>query len=173
MKTSALEDKVKKFKNGDKSAFDYIYENTYKPLYFNILYYVKDKMYAEDILHDVYLKAIASLSSYSPDTNFVAWLCKIGKNLALNFIERRKREVLTDFDNPAQGGTYETELPYVFEIARKVLSEEDYKIVMMCQVAGYKRREVAAIMEMPIGTVTWKNNQALKKLKDCLEDKIK
>lgn len=40
---------------------------------------------------------------------------------------------------------------------------------MMCQIAGYKRREVAAMLDMPIGTVTWKNNEALKKLRKALE----
>lgn len=40
---------------------------------------------------------------------------------------------------------------------------------MLCHVAGYKRREVAEMLDMPIGTVTWKNNEALKKLRQRLE----
>lgn len=40
---------------------------------------------------------------------------------------------------------------------------------MLCHVAGYKRREVAEMLGMPIGTVTWKNNEALKKLRAKLE----
>ncbi len=171
MKTSLLEEKIERYKNGDNSAFDYIYENTYKPLYFNILYYVKDKMIAEDLLHDAYLKAIANISSYQKGTNFIGWLCAIGKNLALNAVERRKRELLTDFTEPYFGGTYEQEMPYVFDLAQKILSEEEYRIVMLCQVAGYKRREVAEIFGQPIATITWKNNQALKKLKERLKEK--
>ncbi|MGN0806109.1 MAG: RNA polymerase sigma factor [Candidatus Coproplasma sp.] len=171
MKTPLLEEKIERYKNGDKSAFDYIYEQTYKPLYFNILYYVKDKYCAEDIMHDAYLKALANLSTYQSGTNFIGWLCRIGKNLALNYLEKHKREVLTDFSEPFFGGAYEQEVPYIFELAQKVLTEEEYRIVMMCQVAGYKRREVAEILSQPIATITWKNNQALKKLKQTLEDK--
>ena len=40
---------------------------------------------------------------------------------------------------------------------------------MLCHVAGYKRREVAEMMDLPVGTVTWKNNEALKKLKQYLK----
>ena len=40
---------------------------------------------------------------------------------------------------------------------------------MLCHVAGYKRREVAEMLGMPISTVTWKNNEALGKLKKYLE----
>ena len=49
------------------------------------------------------------------------------------------------------------------------MNEDEYQIVMLCQVAGYKRREVASKLNIPIGTVTWKNNEALKKLKQYLE----
>ena len=41
---------------------------------------------------------------------------------------------------------------------------------MLCQVAGYKRREVSTMLGIPIGTVTWRNNEALKKLKRQLEE---
>ena len=41
-------------------------------------------------------------------------------------------------------------------------------IGMLCQVAGYKRREVSEMLRLPVGTVTWKNNEALKKLKAFL-----
>lgn len=40
---------------------------------------------------------------------------------------------------------------------------------MLCQVSGYKRREVSEMLGIPIGTVTWKNNEALKKLKAYLQ----
>ena len=40
---------------------------------------------------------------------------------------------------------------------------------MLCQVSGYKRREVAAMLNLPIATVTWKNNRALKKLKEYIK----
>ncbi|MGN0817773.1 MAG: RNA polymerase sigma factor [Candidatus Coproplasma sp.] len=173
MNRAELERKIYVYKSGDTSAFDFIYENTHKALYFKILYYVRDKMYAEDIMHDAYLKALGAISSYEQNTDFVAWLCRIGKNLALNFLEKRRREVSTEFAEPDEAEVATTEIPYVFEIARKVLSEEEYQIVMLCQVAGYKRREVAKMLSMPIGTVTWKNNTALEKLKKylCEEEK--
>ena len=76
----------------------------------------------------------------------------------------------TDFESDAyKYGSREKELPYIFDVAAKILNEDEYQIVMLCQVAGYKRREVASKLNIPIGTVTWKNNEALKKLKQYLE----
>ena len=136
-----------------------------------ILYIVRDKMYAEDILQDTYMKAIASLEQYRPGTNFAAWLCSIGRSLALNHVKKYRREVSADFEADAyRYGSAETPLPYVFDAAAKALDGEEYEIVMLCNVAGYKRREVAEMLGMPIGTVTWKNNRALEKLKEYLKE---
>lgn len=170
MNNGKLERKIAELKAGDSRAFDYIYEQTNCSVFFAVLYIVHDKMYAEDILQETYVRAIRSLDSYSPGTNFLAWLTRIGKNLALNHIKRAKREVFTDFETDAHKyGAQETELPCLFDIAAKVLAPDEYEILMLCHVAGYKRREVAQMKGLPIGTVTWKNNEALKKLKKELQ----
>lgn len=170
MKSAKLERKIGELKAGNGNAFDYIYEQTNRSVYFAILYIVHDKMYAEDLLQETYIKAIGALDRYQQGTNFTAWLSRIGKNLALNHIKASMREVATDFDTDSyRYGTQETELPYIFDVAAKILAEDEYEILMLCQVAGYKRREVAQMLQMPIGTVTWKNNEALKKLKNHLQ----
>ena len=170
MNSSGLEQKIDALRAGDTRAFDRIYEWTNRSVYFAILYIVRDKMYAEDLLQETYVRALRSLASYTPGTNFAAWLTRIGKNLALNHVRKAKREVATDFETDAwRYGTQETNLPYIFDAAAKILTEEEYEILMLCQVSGYKRREVAAMLGIPIGTVTWRNNEALKKLKKYLE----
>ena len=118
------------------------------------------------------LRALGALESYSRGTNFTAWLARIAKNLALNHVKKGARETASDFTDEAEirrYGTKETELPFIFDVAAKVLDEQQYEIVMLCHVAGYKRREVAGMLSLPIGTVTWKNNEALKKLKEVLK----
>ncbi len=164
-----LEKKIALLKNGDKRAFDYIYEHTNRSVYFAILYIVRDKMYAEDIMQDTYIKAVSSLGQYAEGTNFNAWICTIAKSLALNHLKKYRREVPTDFDAESyRYGQTETNTPFIFDAAAKVLPEDEYTIIMLCHVAGYKRREVAEMLGIPIGTVTWKNNQALGKLKNYL-----
>ena len=170
MTDEKLEKKVAALKNGDTGAFDYIYDRTNRSVYFSIFYIVRDKMHAEDIMQETYVRAISVIAQYRAGTNFTAWLRSIGKSLALNHLKRAGSEIPTDFEEDAyKYGTSESELPFIFDLAAKVLSEEEYEIIMLCHVAGYKRREVAEMLGMPIGTVTWKNNEALKKLKARLE----
>ena len=170
MDNKKLERKIEKLKKGDVKAFYYVYDYTDRIIYFSILKIRKDKTYAEDILQDTFIRALSCLSQYKKDTNFIGWICAIGKSLAINHLKKFRHEINVDFDletydyNPS-----ENELPYIFDIATKILSEDEYKIIMLCHVSGYKRREVSMMLDMPIGTVTWKNNEALKKLKQYLE----
>ena len=88
----------------------------------------------------------------------------------MNHLKKYRHEIDVDFDlETCDYNSSENELPYIFDIATKILSEDEYKIIMLCHVSGYKRREVSMMLDMPIGTVTWKNNEALKKLKQYLE----
>ena len=171
MKDEHLEKNVEALRQGNTRAFDLIYERTNRAAYFTILYLVHDKMHAEDILQETYLRAMRSLAQYRAGTNFTAWLCTIARSLALNHLKKAKREVPTDFEADAyKYGTREAEIPYLFDLAARILSPEEYEIVMLCQVAGYKRREVSKMLGIPIGTVTWRNNEALRKLKTHLEE---
>lgn len=173
MRNSALlENKIEAFSAGEHSAFDYIYECTNRAVYFAALYILHDKGYAEDVMQETYMRALSAIDNYTPGTNFTAWLVKIAKNLALNDIKKRQREQSADFTDELEVrkyGTAETSLPYIFDAAAKILAEDEYEIVMLCQVSGYKRREVAAMLNLPIATVTWKNNRALKKLKEYIK----
>ncbi len=172
MDSAKLEKKVADFAAGEKSAFDFIYRCTNRAVYFAALYIVRDKAYAEDIMQETYMRALNALESYTAGTNFTAWLVRIAKNLALNHVKRGAREKSSDFTDEAEirkYGSEETQLPYIFDVAAKILTDEEYQIVMLCHVSGYKRREVAQMLSMPIGTVTWKNNEALKKLKTTLK----
>ena len=168
-----LEKKVSALKDGDGSAFDQIYEQTNRSVYFAALYIVHEKMAAEDVMQETYIKAIRSIHLYRSGTNFVAWICSIARNLALNHLRKYSREMSADMESePYKYGTTDPNIPYIFDIASRVLKEDEYEIVMLCQVAGYKRREVAEMLGIPIGTVTWKNNEALKKLKQELTKEV-
>ena len=92
------------------------------------------------------------------------------KIISYESFKKYRHEIEVDFDlETYEYNSSENELPYIFDIATKILSEDEYKIIMLCHVSGYKRREVSVMLGIPIGTVTWKNNEALKKLKQYLE----
>lgn len=169
MNKNKLECSVDALRRGDNGTFDYVYECTYKAVFLTAYGVLGDKHTAEDITQETYITVLAKLHLYKAQGNFTAWIITIAKRLAINEYNRRNNrgEYSTDFlENESLYGEYRVEDnadQSTVSMARQLLSNEEYQIVMMCAIAGYKRREVAEILEIPIGTVTWKYNEALKK----------
>lgn len=173
MSDKSINRAVERFIEGDAKAFDYIYDKTYKVVYFVIFGIVKNTTHAQDLVQETYLKAFRNLSSFVAD-NFVAWITTMARNIAINEYNRLKREKLTDFvaENNYIEGDFrmpDEDSFGLIKLAQEKLSEEDYKIVVMCVISGYKRREVADILGMPISTVSYRLQSALDTLKRNLQ----
>lgn len=173
MLNKELQKAVIKFQNGDGKSFDYIYDKTYKLVYFIINGIVKDNATTEELVQETYLKIFNNISAFSMQ-NFIAWISVMAKNIALNEYNRRKKEVLTDFS--AESNYIPSEFTFADEdsyglirLAQQKLDETDYQILIMCVVSGYKRREVAQILDMPISTISYRLKTSLDLLKKYLE----
>ena len=167
MKTK-LDREVERLRAGDRDALERIYDQTYRAVFYAIYYILKDRAASEDILQETYLAAYRKLDRFQGG-NLTGWLVTIGKNLAINEYQKRRKEINVDFqENESLFGVYRveerTETPLI-DLADKILSEEEFQILALCAVAGYKRREVAEILKIPLGTVTWRYHEAIKKLK--------
>ena len=64
---------------------------------------------------------------------------------------------------PHVGGT-------LMDIMKKVLDEDEQRIVVLHAVAGYKHKEIAKFLNCPVGTVTSKYKRAADKLKSAYKE---
>ncbi|HYN41306.1 MAG TPA: sigma-70 family RNA polymerase sigma factor [Thermoanaerobaculia bacterium] len=131
----------------------------------------RNRQDAEDLLQETYLRAFAHYDSYREGTNLKAWLFRILKNGFINGYRQRKagpREVdierggasfeaaLEDVTPPAP--TPEAELldrTLDGDVARAIGGlPEDFRIVVeLVDLQDFSYREVADILEIPLGTV--------------------
>ena len=166
-----LDKYIKKFIKGDESCFDEIYRQSKKSVYFVALSILKDKHLAEDVMQTTYLKVLKNINSYTVGTNALAWIVKIAKNEALNLKKTRMREETVDeYENLTLFGTKEPDkYGELTDLAKRILDEDEFSILMLVTACGYKRREIAIMLDMPIPTVTWKYNNALLKMRNALK----
>jgi len=166
-----LEASMQLLKSGDSTAFEYIYEQTNRMVYYLIFSIVKDHGKSEDIMQNVYINVFEKKNLYVSDVSVKAWIMTIARNLALNEYNRKK-EIITEgaqlefLANQKQKPTEETPL---IDAAREHLEEEEFFIVMLCVGEGYTRKEVAKLIGLSTSGVTWKLNEALSKLKIIVE----
>lgn len=177
MSDKALEKAVLRLKEGDSRAFDYIYDTTYKVVFFVAYGILGNKHSAEDVVQDTYLKAVSNIDGYSAD-NFTAWITTIARNTALNEYNRTKRQTATDFSTDEHLREGDFSMPDedsfgLISLAKSLLDETDYKIVIMCAIAGYRRREAAKALDLPISTVSYRLKQSLNLLSRHLKGGVK
>ena len=167
-----LDKLMKKFANGDESAFEEIYNQTQKTVYYIALSVVKERYLAEDVMQTVYLNVLKNAKQDRAGTNAAAWIARITKNEALNLIKKRGRiSYMDERVNVKLFGTGQADdYGLLVDLARKILPQDEFAILMLVAAAGYKRREIAEMLDMPINTVTWKFNKATEKMRNALKE---
>ena len=123
----------------------------------------KNKEDADDLLQETMVKAITYQDKYTPNTNFKAWLHTIMKNTFINSYRKKKRAntVITTKDDvevldfvPASVD-HTPESVHATKEINKVIDalEDNTRIPFTMHLKGFKYKEIAAHLDIPIGTV--------------------
>jgi RNA polymerase sigma-70 factor (ECF subfamily) len=105
----------------------------------------------------------------------MAWILTITRNLALMKLrERRKTAELEEWSLCIPDDTtVSSEDKIVLDAALRKITPKESQIVLLHAVAGFKHREIAEVLELPLSTVLSKYNRAVKKLRLALEEAYK
>ena len=162
---------------GDKAAFQQLYQNTDKTIYGFILSILRNPQDSEEVMQELYLKVWTSAGSYQSQGKPLAWMFTIARNLCYMRFRDQKHEAdigLSDLSEMETGEfcpqIEDAADKMVLHAALKILNEEERQIVLLRTSAGLKHREIAADLEMPLATVLSKYNRAMKKLKKHLRE---
>lgn len=81
---------IKSFQEGDRSAFDQIF-NKYKTTAVNLAFrFVRDREVAEDIAQEVFIKIYEKKVHFEPKAKFSTWLYRVVVNTSLDVLRKRK-----------------------------------------------------------------------------------
>ncbi len=163
-----------KIGNGDKQAFQTLYECEYESVYGFVLSIIKNKYDAEDVLHETFIAVHRKASDYVPKGKPMAWIFTIARNAAYDKLNEKKRIEL--FDESRSIGELDfseitdIEDKMVINTLFKVLNDEEKQMVMLHAVGGVRHREIASVMNMPLNTELSKYHRAIKKLQAALKE---
>ena len=161
---------IVEFKQHNYTSFDTFYNLTKNQVFYAIVSIIKDKSLAEDLMQDTYMKFLEKIDQYKLGSNVSAYLSSIGRNLAINLYNKRKKEVRSEeiFETiPAEEVQEEQE--DIFKIL-DLLETKEREIVTLHVINDLTFREISEIVEKPLGTVLWMYNKAIKKLREKVGD---
>ena len=156
-------------------------------LYGAALRMTRDPSDAEDLLQETTLRAYRGFASFEEGTNLKAWLYRILTNSFINTYRKRQREPQTvegpdDFDEwflfdrlgsrSVERSAEEDVLERIPDADVKAALEsipENFRMaVLLADVEGFSYKEIAEIMDVPIGTVMSRLHRGRKALEKAL-----
>ena len=141
-----------------------------------------DREEANDLLQETSLKALDNEDKFEPDTNFRGWMYTIMRNIFINNYRKivREQTFVDQTDNqyhlsmPQDSGFASTEGAYDLKEMHRIVNAlpRDYKVPFSMHVSGFKYREIAERLGLPLGTVKSRIFFTRQKLQDELKDFI-
>jgi len=158
------------------------------PALYNVARWLtRDAAEAEDIVQETLLKALRGFTGFAQGTNFKAWIFRILRNTYLSSRSGLAASRTVALDEELDEGTtarvpegaIDRETPELslmrladraaLEDAMHQLAPPLLEVILLCDVEEMKYREIAAVLEIPLGTVMSRIARARAALRTNLE----
>ena len=155
-------DLARRARRGDAAAFDELVRRFHRPV-LRFCWRLLRSADAEDLAQDAFVRAFVHFERFDPERPVLPWLIAIARRLCLDVLRRRKvasrLEILAVSDPPPPGPEGEASVREQLtrlERALADLGEGPREAVILFHIEEMSYRDIAAALEVPMGTVmTW------------------
>jgi RNA polymerase sigma-70 factor (ECF subfamily) len=167
---------------GDKQAYGVLVKKYMKRAYFTALGLVGSHEDALDISQEAFVRAYRSLATFNPQMKFFTWFYRILRNLCLNLLRDRSRHAYPFSqvsDEEVENVSTEEDIALLVEQddmkralwkAIERLNEHEREIIILKEFQEMSYKEIAEMLECPIGTVMSRLYHARKALKEQMKE---
>ena len=164
----------------NKSEFSILVNKYMKRAYFSALGILGNHDDAMDASQEAFIKAYRNYSKFDKSKKFFTWYYKILRNHCLNVIRGKKTDKKVDILECSEISSEENQVNLVesdelkskMEKALFELNDSDREILILKEFENYSYKEIAELMEIPVGSVMSKLFYARKKLAKKLEGRV-
>ena len=163
------------------AAFEQLALPLFASLYNHAHWLTRNPSEAEDLVQETFTRALGAFDSFKPETNFKAWIFRILRNSFLTTrsgIAASRTVFLEDqpdtLDTTASGPTPEDILlrldnQAALQTALEQLQSPLREALLLCDVEEIKYKDIALILDVPIGTVMSRISRARRALRQLLQ----
>ena len=183
-------DVIEHARAGRESAFRELIRRYERPVFSVIYRMVRDRELSEDLAQDTFIKVLNALDRYDPSYKFSSWIFKIAHNTTVDHLRKKELDTLSLHGSP-HARTEEQAEATSFTPASRSIDPEQYaesqeigaeiedaiaalrpqyrEAILLWHVEGRPYDEIAAIMDLPLGTVKTYIHRGRNELRQKLE----
>lgn len=170
---------INQIRVGDTVAFETLYHKYKGPVYRTALAIIRDPQVAEEILQDCFLRVYRYIDRVNGNYPLAPWLHRITVNLCYNRLERKRHFSVPledvvgflrlDARHLPESTVERKELRTMVREHIAQLSPKYRAVLVLYYLQGFSQKEVAAILDCPVGTVKSRLHYACRKLRENLD----
>ena len=165
---------------GDNKAFEVLYRETERSVYFTCLKLLKNEDNAKDVMQDTYMTAIRKLAQLDDGARFPEWINRIAINKCMDQFRKKSEDSLDEMTDmgfdpkddenliPDNYVTDDVKRQVVMDIINNSLSEVQRQTVIIYYYDGLSLEETAGVMDCPVKTVSSRLVTAREKIKEAV-----
>jgi len=177
--TADMPNLVSEFQSGNINAFDFIFNRFYNALCFFSSRILQDKVAAEDVVQDVFVKLWQKNTDFDSVESIKSFLYTSVRNACLNSLEKARVKLKHDnyvAAHPQKPNDTILEHMIQAEVLRQVFSvvdtlpEQCRKVIRMTYEEGKRPKEIADELGVTVSTVNNQKMRGLSLLRNRLSD---
>ena len=167
---------------GDEKAFEGLYRRYRRQLYgflYNLL--SGNESDVDEVFEETWIKVINNLPSYRDEGKFSAWLFRVARNVFIDIMRRKRKNVLSgdaedvpevpDWTHRPEKNLEENDRAQVLEQALAELPAEQREVFLLRQ-QSLSFKEISDIQKCPLNTVLGRMHYAVRNLKKLITGKV-
>lgn len=174
---------IKDIREGQREAWEAIICRNYKLIYRFLAYLTSDASLAEDLTQETFVSAWANITRFKGRASLGTWLHRIAYHKFVDSRRNSERHVAS-MSGLQQG---QRDVPETLNPLYRLMADEhsrllyeaihrlesfEYVAIVLHYIQGLSFREMAKVLDEPVGTVKWRTSRALKKLRTFLIGRV-
>ena len=169
---------VERIQGGDRAAFETLLDLYETRVYRLALRFTNSVADAEDVTQEIFVAVYKGLGQFRGSSALGTWIYRVAMNHCLEFRRKRKLDCMpydeelriasSDWREDPFLSAERHELSSRVEEALKCLSPLHRDVIVLHELQGMTYQEVAAALDVPVGTVKSRLSNAFRRLRDLL-----
>jgi RNA polymerase sigma-70 factor (ECF subfamily) len=175
-----MDELAKRLAQGDQAAFAELYDRYADRIHHYLLVVLGCRADADDALHETFIRLVRSRHRLATVTNLTGYVFRIARNEAARLAKRRSRgnaaepfDLADCFDHSANADAKAREVAESVLKGLTQLTLEQREVVELHIYADLPFREIAELVDLPLGTVATRYRAAIAVLRQSLSRELR